>query len=122
MGQPLGFEAGSFVDKFRKHILGMLVRVASQRRQRFQLTYCFQPDPERWSETSTPALGCKNKLQPIKDHGIENAHEKVVRRFEILHSAIEFGDSLRGENSRLLELSLQLQQSGTGEGLALKCS
>ena len=54
MGQRLSFETRCVLGKFRKHILGMLIGVASQGSQRLQWPNRFQPQAERRTETSTP--------------------------------------------------------------------
>ena len=109
MSKTFRFEAGTSIHEFRKHILGMLVGVASQGCECFQLAHSFQPYAERSSEMAPPALGSENKLQAIENEVVQDAYKKVMRRFEKLHPAIEFGDGLRSRNSLSFEPSLQLE-------------
>ena len=80
------------------------------------------PALHRRPEAPPPVLDGQNKLQSIKNHWVEDAHDKVVRIFEIIHQPVEFGDRPRGGHTLLFELRLKLEQPGAREFFPLKSS
>ena len=100
----------------------MLIGVATQGGECFQLAHSFQPYAERSSETLAASSQQREQIAADKKSRVQDANKKVVRRFEKLHPAIEFGDGPRSRNPLLLELRLQLRAAWAGERLALKTS
>src|ERR1700733_2671858 len=102
-------------NESRKHILRMLIRVARERRQRFQLTHSLEPAANRRTKLLLPALYAEHQLCAPEGEYIQNTPERIVPRVHVVRQALQLPDRRRRPDAIARERSLQFKQFGRGE-------
>ncbi len=96
MAQALHFETGFAAQDFREGILRMLVGIAGQCAERFELADCLHPLPDMRTGFGAPGLDREGELRTVEQRRSNHPHEPVLAGIEQLHQAIQPGDTPRG--------------------------
>src|SRR5215475_12577429 len=107
-------------DQFRKRVAGMLVSVAGERRERFDLGDGVQPLRNLSSRMPPPAFDGQRELRGNEQHKGYRREKLILQRIEDLNQAAEPRDLLRRRLSVRIKFAAEPDQHRRRESLLLQ--
>lgn len=119
MAQAGGNKGGISGEDLREGIVGMLEAVGGEGEKGFHLGDCGEPLRDDRVELMTPGVCYEGELNGVKEGNIEEPHQRIFERLDVLDDGVEPGDRVGGGDSMGRETVLQGLERGGLEGLLL---